>query len=199
MLLIPGLFAPNASLNRLAHWLQRSGWRPVAAEVGLNVACSQQLADVVTTRARALHRASGARIVVIGQSRGGLHAKVLAATEPDLVDIVVTLGSPLTSIQGIRPSTRRAVLALTALHRRGVGTLSEDCWQGRGCCSDYMAALSGPLKEEIRFVSIYTAADRVVLPESCLDPYAEHLEVSATHQGMAMSREVWGHLARILS
>ncbi|MET0741602.1 MAG: alpha/beta hydrolase [Candidatus Nanopelagicales bacterium] len=199
VLLIPGLFAPNASLNRLARWLQRGGWIPVTAEVGLNIACSQQLADVVTKRARALHRVTGAPIVVIGQSRGGLHAKVLAVTAPDLVDTVVTLGSPLVSIQGIRPSTRRAVIALTALHRRGVGTLSEDCWQGSGCCADYMAALREAPRADIRFVSIYTATDRVILPDSCLDPAAEHVEVWATHQGMAMSREVWGELARILS
>ena len=48
-------------------------------------------------------------------------------------------------------------------------------------------------------MSIYTTTDRVVLPESCLDPAAEHLPVSASHQGMAMSREVWGHLGRILA
>ncbi len=81
----------------------------------------------------------------------------------------------------------------------GSVTYASSCSFGRGCCADYFAALSGPLKTEIRFVSIYTTTDRVVLPESCLDPAAEHLPVSASHQGMAMSREVWGHLVRILA
>jgi hypothetical protein len=35
----------------------------------------------------------------------------------------------------------------------------------------------------------------VVRWEACLDPFAEHVEVDASHIGMGMSRQVWSAVA----
>lgn len=198
VLLVPGLLSPNGALRRLAAWLRASGWTPVTAEVGINVRCSQRAVDALAERAEQAYDATGERVVVVGHSRGGLHAKVLAVTRPDLVAAVVTLGSPLAGYQSLHRHTRYGVRALIGLNRRGAPTLSQECWDGTGCCAGYTAALAAPMPAGIPFVSVYTPLDHVVEPDACLDPGAEHVEVHTSHQGMVVSRAAWQALARVL-
>ena len=44
------------------------------------------------------------RVAIVGQSRGGLIAKVLAAHRPDLVSGIVTLGSPSARMLSVHPA-----------------------------------------------------------------------------------------------
>src|SRR5439155_1552038 len=59
----------------------------------------------------ALHRKTGARIAVVGHSRGGVLAKVLSHRKPDLVEQVITLGSPLNDPFDVHPLTMAGVHA----------------------------------------------------------------------------------------
>lgn len=92
VLLVPGFLANDATMGRLGRWLSQSGYQVQQAGIGLNTACAQQLVDRL---AAVLERQDGGRAVVIGQSRGGMLARGLAVSRPDLVSAAVMLGSPV--------------------------------------------------------------------------------------------------------
>jgi hypothetical protein len=54
------------------------------------------------------------------------------------------------------------------------------------------------LPESVRFTSIYSKSDGIVRWQSCLDPDAEHVEIDASHCGMAVHAGVYGQLAELL-
>src|ERR687893_33493 len=94
VLLIPGFLAGDGSLSMMARWLERAGYRPSRAGIVANVNCSGVLLPRLEQRLEHLVAQQGKAAAVVGQSRGGTLAKVLAYRRPELVSGVVTLGSP---------------------------------------------------------------------------------------------------------
>jgi pimeloyl-ACP methyl ester carboxylesterase len=70
-----------------------------------------ELVDVTTDLEDLVER-QGRPAVVIGQSRGGNFAKVLAHTRPELVSGIVTLGSPQLDPLAIHPLVQLQVAAI---------------------------------------------------------------------------------------
>ena len=94
VMLIPGFLAPDRSLAHMAGWLRRAGYAPTRAGMSMNSDCSQAESERLETRlARAVEK-SGHPALVIGHSRGGMFARVLAVRQPSLVAGIVTLGGP---------------------------------------------------------------------------------------------------------
>src|SRR5918992_410485 len=93
VLLIPGFLAGDGSLGLMAGWLKRAGYRATRAGMRVNVGCSGTVIERLQPRLERVVREQGSRAVLIGQSRGGSMAKVLALMRPDLVSGIVTLGS----------------------------------------------------------------------------------------------------------
>src|SRR5260370_12828290 len=58
-----------------------------------------------------LQHRTGARVALVGHSRGGVLAKVLSHRNPELVEQVITLGSPLNDPFDIHPLTMAGVRA----------------------------------------------------------------------------------------
>lgn len=199
VLLIPGFLAPNMSLRPLSSWLRAAGWRTHRAAVGLNTGCSQRVLDVLVRRAEQVHALEGERLLVIGQSRGGVHARALAAARPDLVHASVALGSPVRDVLDVRPSVRKQLEVLARLGSQGVpGLLTRECETGP-CCADYRSALTGAPPEGVRLYAIYSPSDEIVSPEACRDPHADCRSIDCGHQAMSLNAAVWRELAVILS
>lgn len=199
VLLVPGLLAPNSTLARLGRWLDAAGWAPHTADVGWNVGCSRRMVDIIEARAEQISAATGQRLVLIGQSRGGLHARVLASQRPELVAHVLTLGSPVRDALAVRPSTAKQLSVLTALGNVGLRrVLTSDCLDG-DCGGAYQAALTATLPDHIRLTSIWSPTDGVVIPAACRDPHATCLEIRSTHQGMGMNASIWKLIAQELA
>src|SRR5438046_6772530 len=94
VMLIPGFLTGDQSLGMMGSWLKRSGHRTRRAGIRLNVDCSEA---AVTRLEQCLERfchEQGEHAYIVGQSRGGTFARVLAVRRPDLVRGIVTLGSP---------------------------------------------------------------------------------------------------------
>jgi hypothetical protein len=120
---------------------------------------------------------------------------VLATRRPDLVGGIVTLGSPLTDPLAIHPLVRAQVYAVGALGTVGVrGVFRRSCLWG-DCCTDFWADAEAPFPKGVRFLSVYSRSDGIVRWQSCLDPYAEHLEIRASHIGMGMHPRSWRAVA----
>src|SRR6185295_94794 len=115
----------------------------------------------------------GQRAVVIGQSRGGGMAKVLAARRPDLVRGLITLGSPHLQPLAIHPLVRLHVEAVSRLGSLGAPRLfKRSCLEGE-CCSSFWETAAGALPDGVGFVSVYSRSDGVVDWRACLDPCAD--------------------------
>jgi pimeloyl-ACP methyl ester carboxylesterase len=199
VLLIPGFLAGDGSLSMMAGWLKRSGYRPSRAGIVSNVNCAGVLIPRLEERLERLVALQGRRAAIVGQSRGGTLAKVLAHRRPDLVSGVVALGSPQLEPLAVHPLVRLQVEAVSRLGSLGApGLFKRSCIDGE-CCSTFWEDLAQPPPAGVRLVSVYSKTDGVVDWRSCLDPHATELvEISASHCGMAVSRSAWRAVADAL-
>src|SRR5437762_1690162 len=72
----------------------RSCYHTRKAGLRFNVGCSGELLERLEDRLEELVERQGSRAAIVGQSRGGTLARVLARRRPDLVSGIVTLGTP---------------------------------------------------------------------------------------------------------
>lgn len=198
VVLVPGFMAGDQSLGVLRGWLRRRGSQTAGTGMRLNTDCAERAAAGLQTRVRRVAESAERRVVLIGQSRGGELARVVAVRQPDLVRTIVMLGSPVLDPLSVGPVVLGAVRSVARLGDLGVpGAFSSECRDG-ACCAAYREDLRAPLPGGVRAVSIYSRSDGIVSWRACLDPYAEQVEVQSSHGGMSVNLEVYRALARIL-
>ena len=199
VVLVPGFLAGDDSLGLMTSWLRRTGHRTRSAGMRWNVDCSSAAADRLGERLECLADRHGQRVAIIGQSRGGNFAKVLAQRYPQFVSGIVTLGSPQTDPFDIHPIVHAQVMAMGTLGSLGVrGLFSHRCRWGN-CCQSFWDDMRKPLRDDVRYVSVYSRTDGIVNWRACLDPHADrHVEVDASHIGMAVHRGTYRAVAEAL-
>jgi pimeloyl-ACP methyl ester carboxylesterase len=187
VMLIPGFLAGDGSLTLMGRWLKSTGHYPKRAGIRMNVNCSGVAVDRLEDRLEELVERQGQRAAIIGQSRGGHFAKVLARRRPDLVSGIVTLGSPQLDPLAVNPVVWASVMAVGALGTiGGRGMFNHGCLEG-DCCAAFWQDNTGKLPRGVGYVSVYSKRDGVVDWHSCLDPAAEeHVEIRSSHCGMAV-------------
>jgi pimeloyl-ACP methyl ester carboxylesterase len=199
VLLIPGFLAGDDSLGLMTQWLRRTGHRTKSAGIRANVDCSSASVERLAERLECLAEATGQRVAIIGQSRGGNLAKVLAVRYPELVSGVVTLGSPQLDPFDVHPLVRAQVFAVGTLGTLGIhGLFKHSCRRGE-CCESFWEDLAGPMPKDVGYLSVYSKSDGIVRWRACLDPDAEHLEIDASHVGMAVAPRAYRAIAQALS
>lgn len=189
VLLIPGFLAGDWTLGTQFDWLRRVGYRPRLAGVTFNVMYSEVMLRPLIDALEAQHRKTGARVSLVGQSRGGVLAKVLAHRRADLVEQVITLGSPLSDPFDVHPLTMAGVHAahlFNAVRYRHRASVEMRFLR------DLRAAPRVPT------TSIYTRSDGVVNWKACLRPDVNAIEVNGSHLGLALNPEVYCILAHLL-
>jgi len=198
VLLIPGFLAGDDSLGIMTRWLRKTGHHTRKAGIRSNVDCSAVAVERLEERLELMAESRGEKVAIIGQSRGGNFAKVLARRRPDLVSGIVTLGSPQKDPTDVHPLVRANVYALGALGTLGVrGLFHHSCMWG-SCCTSFWEDLRGELPAEIGYVSVYSRTDGVVNWRSCLDEGARHVEIRASHCGMGVNVGTYEVLAQAL-
>jgi triacylglycerol lipase len=196
VLLIPGFLAGDGSLSTLARWLRTNGYRTRRAGIRVNVDCSAEACRRLEQRLEELAAAGGQRVTLIGQSRGGVFARALAARRPELVAGVVTLGAPTVSQLDVHPVVLAHVAVIGALGVGGVpGLFRWSCLRGE-CCAEFRADVKRGL--DVPYIALYSRSDGIVNWRSCLDPEAELVEVRASHLGMGLNAEVYAEIAHAL-
>jgi pimeloyl-ACP methyl ester carboxylesterase len=190
--LIPGYLAGDVSLVPLARALRRAGYRTKSAGMRLNIGCATELLAPIEARLeRHVSRSGGRKALVIGQSRGGGFARLLAARRPDLVDGLMTLGAPLLDPLAVHLLVILNVGLVGALGSLGVpGLLSLGCTRDDACCESVRRELDSPLPPSTPFVAFYSRSDGIVDWRACLDPRARLVEVQSSHCGMAWNADV---------
>jgi hypothetical protein len=189
VLLIPGFLAGDRSLDPMRGWLRRNGYHPLRSGINLNHESSEVLIERLVSRLRSAHGRYGRPVTLIGQSRGGVLAFVLARRHPELVNQVIALGSPLGDPLDVHPSTMAAVHMARFVHtlRRGPRNLDER----------FDRELLEPAAVPV--TSLYSRTDGIVHSQACLRPDVVAIEVGGSHIGMSVNRRVYQEIARLLA
>src|SRR3954447_2282924 len=156
VMLVSGLLAGDDSLGIMAKWLKRTGHRPARAGIACNVDCSGKSLERLERRVEVLAERTGQKVAVVGQSRGGSFARVLATRRPDLVSGIVTLGSPLKSGMDVHPVVRGGIYVMGAAGTVGApGVFGHSCLWG-DCCTSFWEELKSDFPPGVGFVSLYS-------------------------------------------
>ncbi|HEY3191092.1 MAG TPA: hypothetical protein VGJ70_26600 [Solirubrobacteraceae bacterium] len=197
VVLLPGFLAGDYSLAVMASWLRRIGHPPARCGMIANVDCSARALGRVESLVDRLSDASGRRVAVLGQSRGGHLARAIAARRPDAVSHAVSMGAALRSPLDISRLTQSAVSLVSGVHRRmapeRTACLTESC-----VCA-FTEAFAAPFPEDVLFTSIYSRGDGVVWWGSCIAPYGRNVEVTGSHVGLAFNRKAYRAIAEALA
>jgi triacylglycerol lipase len=190
VLLIPGFMAGDSSLLTLRYWLRRLGYDTEDVGLWFNIRYSEVVLTQLASHLDRLHaRGQGQKVTVVGHSRGGILAKVLAERRPEVVARVIALGSPLGDPYDLHPITAAGVrLAHLYNLARYLRTAAVE--------HRFLRDLAAPAR--VPLVSIYSPTDGIVHWKACLRPDAECIEVEGSHVGLTNNRDVYRHLARIL-
>ncbi len=176
VLTLPGFVADDASMRPLRTLLRARGYHPKPWTLGRNMGPSQRVLDGLSRRLTTVHRESGRRVSLIGWSLGGIYARDLARRHPDLVRLVVTLGSPfrLDPRGDNRHSTRTGELFAATRPSHGAEFTTRP-----------PEAEQPPLP--VPATAVYSRTDGVVPWRSCLErggPTRENVEVIGSHCGL---------------
>lgn len=143
------------------------------------------LVDRVYERVLERHQQTGKRVSLIGWSLGGVLAREVARDLPDIVDRVITMGTP---VSGGPKYTAAAPLFLS---------------QGQDLDwieNEINLRAQRPIRQPITI--IFSKTDGIVGWEAAQDhhnPRVKHIEIDAAHLGMGFKPEIWGHVIDALS
>ncbi len=185
VLLVPGFIAGDGALAALAAHLAEAGYVPYPARIAINVDCSEATTRHLTARLEQIAADHDEPVAIVGHSRGGMLAHVLARRRPDLVSGVVTLGSPNREPLAISAWVLASALALAGAGSAGVaGLLRLSCAAGP-CCAGFRRDLAAEMPAGVHFLSVFSPRDGIVNWRACLDPAGRNVEVHTSHCGMA--------------
>jgi triacylglycerol lipase len=199
VLLIPGFLAGDDSLGVMTHWLRRTGHHTRKAGIRSNVDCSAVAVERLEERLETMAETRASKVALVGQSRGGNFAKVLAVRRPDLVSGVVTLGSAQLDPLAIHPLVHAQVYVLGALGTIGANGLFKHSCRNGHCCAEFWEDLQKPMPDGVGYLSVYSRSDGIVSWKACLDPDAELVEIRSSHCGMAVNADAYRAIAGALA
>ena len=194
VVLVPGFAGGDWTLSHLSFWLRRTGYRAVTCNMIFNAGCAERALARVEQRIARVVETEGRRVAVLGHSRGGHLARAAAARRPDLVSHVVAMGAGLDSQFDAAAPALAAVAVARAVERRTGrrGCMTEDC----GCT--FTAGYRAPFPDDVRLTSIYSKGDGMVRWPSCVVPYADNVEITGSHVGLAWNRKAYAAIAAAL-
>jgi pimeloyl-ACP methyl ester carboxylesterase len=94
VLVIPGILSSDSATALLRSTLDLTGYRSYASELGFLTGIQPKVFARALDRLAEVAEAEQRKVALVGWSLGGLYARVLAQRHPDLVELVMTLGSP---------------------------------------------------------------------------------------------------------
>lgn len=95
VLVIPGFTANDHSTLILRTALHSAGFKPYTWDHGTNLIASDRLLNSLLVRLELIYSETNTPVTIIGWSMGGYYARALAFMRPDLVNSVITLGTPI--------------------------------------------------------------------------------------------------------
>ena len=170
VLVLPGLLASDTSTRLLRRYLAGRGYDVHGWGQGRNLGPRAGVEASMVAKLQALQQRSGGKVSLVGQSLGGVYARLLAASHGDLVRSIVTLGSPFLG-------SPRATNAWQ-VYERVSGQKADDLQRAQRVEPTPGVPTS----------SVFSRSDGVVAWRASLErasAHTENIEVLASHIGMA--------------
>ena len=183
-----GLGTNNAGLDiPLPHALKdlSAGWRLAPKPDYRGEAAVCYLCDRFAARVRQRYQALGRPLTLVGWSLGGYIAREVARDLPDLIERVITLGTPV--IGG-----PKFTLVAGYFRRRGM----DLDWIEQ----EILKREARPITQPI--TAIYSKTDAVVGWQAAIDrfnPHVRHIEVNTSHSGIVFNPNVWVQVVAALN
>jgi pimeloyl-ACP methyl ester carboxylesterase len=182
---LPGYGANDLAMQLLVHRLHLLGYAAQSWGLGKNTGNLKQLIPAATEKVLALSAWTGRKVRLVGWSLGGVVAREIARDHADVVESIVTLGSPVVGAAKY--------------------TFVAHAYRKRGFDLDRMeaaAAARDAIPLQVPVTALYDRHDAIVAWQACIDrvtPGVRHIEVHCSHLGMAFDRRVFRLIAETLA
>jgi triacylglycerol lipase len=201
VILVPAFMTTDAYLLEMYFWLQRMGYTPFLSGIGVNAGCIRASTRRLEKTVDNVYAETGRPIHIIGHSLGGSLARRVALQRPDIIAQLISLGSPLQSLQAhpalMAPARLMGERIQHTLPPGGTpGRPGVDSHDGCECLADHCVPIPPP---SIRRAALYTRNDGVVYWRDCLDPDPSlNHEVGGTHFGLVFNPTAYRVIANLL-
>lgn len=192
VLTLPGFGGPEISLSPLNAFLNRQGFMAEGWGLGTNRGPRDgdtipEMVSRLRPKIERLAERSGGKVALVGQSLGGIYAREIARAAPDLIDRVITLGSPAyLKADALEHMNATLHLAMRWINGKRVEDHLSDTPP-----AEFHAAPPVPL------VAVFSAFDGVVDETTTAIPTGEltfegglpreNIEILGSHCGMAVN------------
>ncbi len=95
VMVLPGFMATNSSTVPMRRLLRDLGYDAHGWDAGRNVRVNEELLQVIEAQLSELYENTGRKVSLVGWSLGGVLARELAKLHPEMVRLVISLGSPI--------------------------------------------------------------------------------------------------------
>jgi pimeloyl-ACP methyl ester carboxylesterase len=171
VLVLPGFSASDISTAPLRGFLRRQGYNTFGWAQGRNRGPRPGVELAMLRRLEHLYWRTGRTVSLVGWSLGGIYARELARQRPEMVRLVVTLGSPFS---GARATNVDRLF-------EAVSGLSIDDLD-----ADFLRRMREP--PPVPSTAVYSTTDGVAHWEACIDlpegPTTENVRVLGSHCGL---------------
>jgi hypothetical protein len=180
LMVIPGFLASDRTTLGLQRALAGAGYRVSGWGMGLNRGVTEATVDRI---GEAIARfGAGEKVILVGWSLGGIYARVVAQERPELVDKVVTLGSPFSGDRRRNNNVWR-LYEMVAGHPVNDPPIDSD-----------------PAKKPpVPTLAIWSRGDGIVSPDGARGKPEERdaeLELSCSHMGFAVSAKAFPQIVQ---
>lgn len=183
IVIIPGYACGPNSTYLLRRYLESLGYSPLVLLESVNREPDEDYFLALLNRLQALSEASGEKVTLIGYNTGGLYARRLAALLPELINLVITLATPLPSLACQNESENPTV------YQHFIDGIES-------------AGGAWPLHSTVPLTAIYSLQDKLSPWPCCIEPEAEHSEfirVRGSHSGLLCNPLVFSIIAERLA
>jgi predicted esterase YcpF (UPF0227 family) len=186
VMLVPGYLADDHSMRPLGAYLKYLGYDVYYTELGRNMGKVNTDMMRLGERVESVFQALNAeKVTLIGWSLGGVLTREVARLFPDVVQQVLTMGTPIVGGPKFTSVGKRYAM----LNNIDLEEFELDVHQRNAI------GLTQPV------TSIYSKSDGVVGWQASVDIYnqqAINIEVNSSHMGLGVNPKVWMIIAAIL-
>lgn len=186
VMLVPGYLADDHSMRPLGAYLKFLGYDVYYTELGRNMGKVNTDMMRLGKRVESVSQGLNAeKVTLIGWSLGGVLTREVARLFPDVVQQVLTLGTPIVG----GPKFTSVGKRYATLNNIDLEEFELDVHQRNAI------GLTQPV------TSIYSKSDGVVSWQASVDIYNQHainIEVNSSHMGLGVNPKVWLIVADIL-
>jgi pimeloyl-ACP methyl ester carboxylesterase len=177
VLIIPGFMSGDTITRSMRRFLQQLGYDPHPWEQGTNLGLRDEVCLGIEQKIKALHKATGKKVSLIGHSLGGVYVRVVAHRQAKHVRQIITLGTPFNAAFKKQDADGKGGALARAYERLNADAATDELPNSK------LMSFPPPVPS----TSVYSESDGIIGWEHCLDiagDLTENIRVQGSHTGM---------------